>query len=367
MTYATSSLLHVRQPPRRDSVSRHRSVFKTLTVGLLAVVIVLFSITAVVIGVGRTSSAFLQAQANIQPVASLALPQAQLAHVDLSGGAIGTRWPVIADLIPSSPTITVASAPPPEAARVADATPAHPILDAASVKVQDRLGASRVASPRSPAMDQAAADPEHTGSLGRSLPKPATAGVASVGVTTIPPVQTGASPVPLPQPRIRLAALPRAGDAGTGDEGAHAPKTAIYDITAQTVYLPNGERMEAHSGLGALMDNPRHVRQKNRGATPPNTYNLRLREALFHGVQAIRMTPVDDDRMFNRDGILAHSYMLGPSGQSNGCISFKDYPKFLHAFMRGEIERIVVVARLDTPPRFFARANIRSANANNAF
>ena len=37
--------------------------------------------------------------------------------------------------------------------------------------------------------------------------------------------------------------------------------------------------------------------------------------------------------MFGRDGILAHSYMLGPNGQSNGCLSFRDYPKFLRAFL----------------------------------
>ena len=68
--------------------------------------------------------------------------------------------------------------------------------------------------------------------------------------------------------------------------------------------------------------------------------------------------------MFNRDGILAHSYMLGPSGQSNGCVSFKDYPKFLRAYLRGEIDRIVVVSRLTKPPAFAAaRPGVRSANA----
>jgi hypothetical protein len=159
-----------------------------------------------------------------------------------------------------------------------------------------------------------------------------------------------------------LAALSPANELGITPD-SDAPRTAIYDITAQVVYLPNGDRLEAHSGLGDLMDDPRHVRQKNRGATPPNTYELTLRESLFHGVQAIRLTPVGDGDMFNRDGILAHSYMLGPSGQSNGCVSFKDYPKFLRAYLRGEIDRIVVVTRLDRPPVFATRPNLRSANA----
>ena len=129
------------------------------------------------------------------------------------------------------------------------------------------------------------------------------------------------------------------------DSDAH---TAIYDIAARTVYLPSGKKLEAHSGLGRHLDDPRYVNTKGRGPTPPNVYNLVLRERLFHGVRAIRLKPVDDGKMFGRDGILAHSYMLGPSGQSNGCVSFRDYPAFLHAFLRGEVDRLVVVNHLAT-------------------
>jgi hypothetical protein len=126
--------------------------------------------------------------------------------------------------------------------------------------------------------------------------------------------------------------------------------TAIYDIVAHTVYLPNGERLEAHSGLGRLLDDPRYVSEKGRGATPPNVYNLTLRHPLFHGVQAIRLNPAGDAKMYGRDGILAHTYMLGPSGQSFGCVSFKNYSEFLHAFLRGEIDKLVVVPHLRTAP-----------------
>ena len=74
-------------------------------------------------------------------------------------------------------------------------------------------------------------------------------------------------------------------------------------------------------------------------------------------VRAIRLQPVDDNKMFGRDGILAHTYMLGPNGQSNGCVSFRDYSKFLTAFMRGEVDRLVVVAHLgNTPARAADRA-----------
>jgi len=127
--------------------------------------------------------------------------------------------------------------------------------------------------------------------------------------------------------------------------------TAIYDIAAHVVYLPNGQRLEAHSGLGGRLDDPRYVSEKDRGPTPPNVYDLSLREDLFHGVRAIRLNPVGGGNIFGRDGIPAHTYMLGPNGQSNGCVSFRDYPAFLNAFLSGEVNRLVVVEHLaNTPP-----------------
>jgi hypothetical protein len=135
-------------------------------------------------------------------------------------------------------------------------------------------------------------------------------------------------------------------------------RTAIYDITARIVYLPNGRRLEAHSGFGSVMDNPRHVHVKMQGATPPNVYNLTLREQMFHGVRAIRLNPLDGSKMYGRAGILAHPYMLGANGQSNGCVSFSDYPEFLNAFLRGEVTRLVVVERLESPPGKFAAGQL---------
>jgi hypothetical protein len=54
--------------------------------------------------------------------------------------------------------------------------------------------------------------------------------------------------------------------------------------------------------------------------------------------------------MYGRDGILAHTYMLGSNGQSNGCVSFSDYDAFLQAYLRGEVTRIVVVDHLSSAP-----------------
>jgi hypothetical protein len=123
-------------------------------------------------------------------------------------------------------------------------------------------------------------------------------------------------------------------------------RTAVYDISAHTVYLPNGQRLEAHSGLGTLIDDPGHVNAKNRGATPPHLYDLQLRGQLFHGVQALRLNPVGQGAMYGRVGLLAHTFMLGPRGDSNGCVSFKDYSKFLQAYTSGQIQRLAVVTRL---------------------
>jgi hypothetical protein len=83
-----------------------------------------------------------------------------------------------------------------------------------------------------------------------------------------------------------------------------------------------------------------------RGVTPPNIYNLELREQPFHGVRALRMIPQDERKTFGRSGILAHTYMLGPNGDSNGCVSFKNYDAFLQAFLRQDVKRLAVVTRL---------------------
>lgn len=123
--------------------------------------------------------------------------------------------------------------------------------------------------------------------------------------------------------------------------------TAVYDIKAHTVYLPNGTRLEAHSGRDEKMDNPLYITVKNQGPTPPTMYTLSFRERPFHGVAAIRLTPLNKDEVFNRDGFLAHPYFLGKRGDSKGCVSFKDYQLFLDAYTRGEIKNLLVVGSLD--------------------
>jgi hypothetical protein len=157
-----------------------------------------------------------------------------------------------------------------------------------------------------------------------------------------------------PQSTVLAYASPDGGVVSDGRETVDSAQprydrsTAVYDISAHTVYMPDGTKLEAHSGLGSMLDDPRHVRVKMRGATPPHIYDLEPREALFHGVPALRLKPVGGEgAIFGRTGLLAHTYMLGPDGDSNGCVSFKDYDAFLRAYRSQKVRRLVVVAKLD--------------------
>ncbi|WP_312797338.1 DUF2778 domain-containing protein [Tianweitania sp.] len=146
---------------------------------------------------------------------------------------------------------------------------------------------------------------------------------------------------PIERPAAKSAAIP------WPDVGR---KTAIYDISAGVVHMPNGEKLEAHSGRGAMRDNPNYTHVKMRGATPASTYKLTMRETRFHGVEAIRLNPIDGKAPKGRTGLLAHTYLLRVPGDSSGCVVFKNYPQFLAAFKRGEITHMVVVPRLQDAP-----------------
>ena len=190
------------------------------------------------------------------------------------------------------------------------------------------------------------------GAFGVPLPRPHPVQLAAASLAVVPQV---AAAVPTPALAEKPAA-PQIGHNESPELPGRRNRTAVYDISAHTVHMPNGEKLEAHSGLGGKMDDARYVNLRMRGPTPPNIYDLTLREDLFHGVRAIRLNPIDDDKMFGRDGMLAHTYMLGPSGQSNGCVSFRDYRKFLNAYLRGQVDRLVVVASLGRDPPRVANA-----------
>jgi hypothetical protein len=137
-------------------------------------------------------------------------------------------------------------------------------------------------------------------------------------------------------------------DSAAAKPGLYDNATAVYDISKRMVYMPDGSKLEAHSGLGQHLDNPAYASLRMRGVTPPHIYDLKPRETLFHGVAALRLTPVGgENAIYGRSGLLAHTYMLGPNGDSNGCVSFKDYNKFLQAYRNGDVKRLIVVASMD--------------------
>ena len=133
-----------------------------------------------------------------------------------------------------------------------------------------------------------------------------------------------------------------------GGKPPYDKETAVYIIGNKTVYLPDGTQLEAHSGLGSKMDDVRSAHVRMQGVTPPHIYTLKPREALFHGVPALRLNPIGgEEKIFGRDGLLAHTYMLGGTGQSNGCVSFKDYYAFLDAYKNKGIRKLAVIGKLD--------------------
>lgn len=226
---------------------------------------------------------------------------------------------------------------------------------------------------RNPTVDLAASDwrptlaegttPVTMPAPGVPLPRPRPAGAdQTASIAPVSVVQTDTTHVEdkslfdklsdlLPS-RIHLASLtPDDGTIRTAvDLGSlgYDRQTAVYDITAKVLYLPSGVGLETHSGMGDLKDDPAHVSERMVGATPPATYDLKPREKLFHGVRALRMTPIEGTSALGRTGLLTHPFMLGPGGDSNGCVSIRNYDRFLKAYDTGEVTKLVVVTRLES-------------------
>jgi len=287
---------------------------------------------------------------------------------------------------PAAQSVSVPPAPPPMAAnQLPDVIPLPPVRDVPLIDDTAPLPPVRPPEFAEPAPNFAAPDQR----VAQPAPGPASApanepniiqrllgfsqpsGSVVASLPPAPPVAP-ARPAAVPAP-ARPAAAPAAaaspaatvatrapGDSRSGIAGLFSAfsaspsvdrlgydrQTAIYDISARTVYLPDGTRLEAHSGLGAALDDLRYVGERAVGPTPPHLYQLTMRESLFHGVQALRLTPVGDGGIYGRAGLLAHPYMLGPNGDSNGCVSVKDYEAFLRAYEAGLITKLAVVSRL---------------------
>jgi hypothetical protein len=274
---------------------------------------------------------------------------------------------------PAPPAPAVASAPPAVANALPGSIPLPPVRDVPQIEDSIPLPPVRPAEFAAPMPNPAAPDrrvaepspspgavPEDNRNVFQKLfgigPQPG-AVVASRPAVAPAPATPPATP---PMTTVVAARPPASGEGRSGlagwfggfssatslDRLGYDRQTAIYDISARVVYLPDGTRLEAHSGLGSALDDVRYVGERAVGPTPPHLYELTMREALFHGVQAIRLTPVGEGGTFGRAGLLAHPYMLGPNGDSNGCVSVKDYEAFLRAYQNGQIRKLAVVAKI---------------------
>ncbi len=257
----------------------------------------------------------------LQPLKRLVLAKADL-ELSTTPEALASRWPqqdlrpAIADDTPPAESVT-APAPATAVATIVPLPRSRPA--AADLPAQGPVLALASTTPPTtpilPMTDSAPRPPERSALQKFSDMMKAKMTIASLGLGRAPD----------------LAAL------------GYDNETAVYDITAHAVYLPNGTVFEAHSGMGSLRDDPDHVLVPNTGATPPAMYSLKPREASFHGVAALRMTPAEGSDIGGRSGLLVHSYMLGPNGDSNGCVSVRDYDRFLKAFNEGQFTHLAVV------------------------
>ena len=81
------------------------------------------------------------------------------------------------------------------------------------------------------------------------------------------------------------------------------------------------------------------------------TFNAELLSNPSATPTTVTLTPASGSNKYGRNGLLAHTYMLrGGRAESNGCVVFKDYHRFLAAYKTGKIKRLVVVPRLTRSP-----------------
>jgi hypothetical protein len=224
------------------------------------------------------------------------------------------------------------------------------------------------ADPREEPFQELLSEPQATdhGELPDDGPMPQAKPRATAIPAPEPPVAATAPEKPKRKTLANMLAYAKPDNPITTDDGAGGlfsrknslpgpgSRIAVYVIEDATVHMPNGEKLRAHSGRAHMRDNPKYVHMKNQGPTPPNVYSLRMREARFHGIEAIRMTPVGDAKMYNRDGFLTHTYLLRRRGDSSGCVVFEDYNRFLNAFKRGNVKTLIVVPTMRDLPKYTA-------------
>lgn len=262
------------------------------------------------------------------------------------------------DVVPVDTVVTASIAP-------ASVSSPAALGYAAPPKAEDVMAA---ADPREEPFEELLSEPQTSehGDLPDDGPLPQIKPRAAAIPAPEAPIATEAPEKPKKKTLANMLAYAKPDNPVTTDDGAGGlfsrkntlpgpgSRIAVYVIEDATVHMPNGEKLQAHSGRAHMRDNPKFVHMKNQGPTPPNVYSLRMREARFHGIEAIRMTPVGDAKMYNRDGFLTHTYLLRRRGDSSGCVVFEDYNRFLNAFKRGQVNTLIVVPSMRDLPKYTA-------------
>ena len=196
------------------------------------------------------------------------------------------------DIVVTAPQVTLVATRPAASAPTADAPPARPAAPkAAAARRTTTANASLLTAPTADvtlfgkatilpptrfATSMAAAAPQPAAQAARSVPlptpRPTDLGLASPKNPTLDALARRKIDDPFEklfgkrETSAALAYAPADGGVfsdGKSKSGTRLPPndgvTAIYDIKARTVHLPDGTKLEAHSGLGPKMDDPRYV------------------------------------------------------------------------------------------------------------
>lgn len=139
----------------------------------------------------------------------------------------------------------------------------------------------------------------------------------------------------------RSAKIPMLGGSLPGDR-----QTAVYDISAHTVYLPDGTRPEAHPARPKLDDRACCVRRDDWKVTPPHIYESR-RRAKRCSMACSRLVAHaigGEDKIFGCRPPRITTYMLGSNGDPMAVCRSRITAAVFNAYRNHGIRRLAVPA-----------------------
>ena len=134
----------------------------------------------------------------------------------------------------------------------------------------------------------------------------------------------------------------------SGGQSGYNRRTAIYDISAHTVYLPNGATAGGAFGSRRRDRTIRASCMKECAGRRHQMFTSLLRaNSFFMGFKRCVSNPSARAIFSDAPDFWRILICSCANGASNGCVSFKNYDAFLQAYQNGEIKHLAVVAHLD--------------------